>query len=108
MAGADPRSVSVERGRVVAGHPYVGETVKCGRCGWPILWATTDHGKRIALDPDPVPTRRGFRVEGPAGARRAVHTFSRTRKRRLHEPHVALCPPFPPPLGPSDLTAPEP
>lgn len=28
-------------------------TVRCGRCGRPIVWARTPTGKRMPLDPDP-------------------------------------------------------
>lgn len=31
------------------------EIKTCGSCGAPIVWATTAHGRRIPVDPDPVP-----------------------------------------------------
>ncbi len=69
-------------------------TLPCPRCGWPVLWATTARGKRAPFDPDPVPTRAGFRLEpGRAGELRARFTRAPALM-PLHVSHFATCLPL--------------
>lgn len=35
----------------------------CRRCGRPVVWAETQWGRRVLLDPDPVPADHGGRYE---------------------------------------------
>lgn len=67
-------------------------TVPCARCGDSIMWAITERGRRMPLDPEPNPrgnvslviTREGLRAQ-------VVSLVSADNQEGLYMPHFATC-----------------
>jgi hypothetical protein len=69
--------------------------VPCRDCRRPVLWTTTEAGKRLAVDPEPDPTGNAAVWRDGTGAwrsRRPTAELPLNGWERLHLPHVATCP----------------
>ncbi|MFF5984381.1 hypothetical protein ACFY78_36620 [Streptomyces olindensis] len=67
----------------------------CRDCRRPVLWTTTEAGKRLAVDPEPNPTGNAAVWRDGTGAvrsRRPTAELPLNGWERLHLPHVATCP----------------
>ncbi|MFG2963545.1 hypothetical protein ACGFZS_09675 [Streptomyces sp. NPDC048288] len=67
----------------------------CRDCHRPILWTTTEAGKRLAVDPEPNELGNAAVWRDGTGAvrsRRPSAELPLTGWERLHMPHVATCP----------------
>ncbi|NUS83005.1 MAG: hypothetical protein HOY75_09675 [Streptomyces sp.] len=69
--------------------------IPCRDCRRPVLWTTTEAGKRLAVDPTPDDTGNTAVWRDGTGAvrsRRPTAELPLTGWERLHMPHVATCP----------------
>ncbi|MFD3835350.1 hypothetical protein ACFWWC_03710 [Streptomyces sp. NPDC058642] len=67
----------------------------CRDCRRPVLWTTTEAGKRLAVDPEPNPAGNAGVWRDGTGAvrsRRPSEELPLNGWERLHMPHVATCP----------------
>ena len=67
----------------------------CRDCRRPVLWTTTEAGKRLAVDPDPNPAGNAAVWRDGTGAvrsRRPSEDLPLNGWERLYMPHVATCP----------------
>ncbi|MFE0727905.1 hypothetical protein ACFW2X_06575 [Streptomyces antibioticus] len=67
----------------------------CRDCHRPVLWTTTEAGKKLAVDPTPNPAGNTAVWRDGTGAlrsRRPTPDLPLTGWERLHMPHVATCP----------------
>jgi len=81
---------------------------RCRSCGEPIIWTITTNGKRMPVDAEPVPARRGFRIDEtvlddaqmgfnnddlrPGKDILATFTAEPARDERLYQSHFSTCP----------------
>ena len=77
---------------------------RCRSCQAPIHWTTTEHGRNMPVDAEPVEVRKGFRLvcegeildeQGVADAQGpilAVHTSEPLAGERLYVAHFSTCP----------------
>ncbi|MFJ5638694.1 hypothetical protein [Streptomyces sp. NPDC093223] len=88
----------------------------CRDCRRPVLWTTTEAGKRLAVDPEPDPQGNAAVWRDGTGttrSRRPSDELPLTGWERLYMPHVATCParvqqlalPGPLPAGVTSLDA---
>ncbi|WP_432041456.1 hypothetical protein [Streptomyces cadmiisoli] len=67
----------------------------CHDCRRPVLWTTTEAGKRLAVDPTPDPKGNAAVWRDGTGtlrSRRPTDELPLCGWERLHLPHVATCP----------------
>lgn len=67
----------------------------CRDCRRPVLWTTTEAGKRLAVDPEPDPAGNAAVWRDGTGAvrsRRPSAELPLNGWERLYMPHVATCP----------------
>ncbi|MFC7909023.1 hypothetical protein [Streptomyces nigra] len=68
--------------------------IPCRDCRQPVLWTTTEAGKKLAVDPDPNPAGNTAVWRDGTGAirsRRPSDELPLCGWERLHMPHVATC-----------------
>lgn len=64
----------------------------CRSCGAPILWAVTDKGRRIPLDPEPSDDGNQFVYRDVDAKLRATAREPARIASTRHVPHFATCP----------------
>jgi hypothetical protein len=67
---------------------------KCRSCGANVLWAKTDLGKSMPVDPEPVPDGNVELYRTPKGLQVVVHgkEFTPDPRATVHKSHFATCP----------------
>lgn len=68
---------------------------ECSSCGAPILWAISEKGKRIPMNPEPVvPPGLFVLIDRPGHPPDAISLARATgpARPRLYESHFATCP----------------
>ncbi|MFD8774546.1 hypothetical protein [Streptomyces sp. NPDC059916] len=69
--------------------------MQCPQCRGPVLWTTTEAGRRLAVDTEPDTDGNAAVYRNGTGtwvSRRPTEELPVMAWERLHKPHVATCP----------------